>query len=164
MWPHDQDSTLDESSLGILRRRYGIPEEYILAAPEAGQRAFDPVPRGFALTLDALEAGLRLPLHHIIVSCLSLWRVSPSQITPNSWRYLVAFLGECHYAGITPTRDLFLSCFRLFKGSGGYFLAARTGFRVSGAPTNNKGWKRRFFFVRCEKDWGFGVRWSSRTI
>ncbi|URD94659.1 receptor-like serine threonine-protein kinase [Musa troglodytarum] len=129
MWPHDQDSTLDERMVGILRRRYDIPEEYSLSAPEAGQRAFDPVPKGFALTADALEAGLRLPLHPIIVSCISLWRISPSQITPNSWRYLVAFLGECHYANIAPTRNLFLSCFRLFKGSGGYFLAARTRFR-----------------------------------
>ncbi|URD74217.1 Putative gypsy type transposon [Musa troglodytarum] len=164
MWPHDQDSILDERMVGILRRRYGIPEEFNLLAAEAGQRAFDPVPKGFALTADALEAGLRLPLHPFIVSCISLWRILPSQITPNSWRYLVAFLGECHYANIVPTRNLFLSCFRLFKGSGGYFLAARPGFRVSGAPTNNKGWKKRFFFVQCQEDWGFGVRWSSRTI
>ncbi|URD96820.1 hypothetical protein MUK42_21504 [Musa troglodytarum] len=58
---------------GILWKRYSIPEEYILAAPEAGQQAFDPIPKGFALTLDALEADLRLPLHPIVVSCISLW-------------------------------------------------------------------------------------------
>ncbi|RWW79600.1 hypothetical protein BHE74_00012092 [Ensete ventricosum] len=27
---------------------------------------------------------------------------------------------------------------------GGYYLTARAGFRVSGAPTNNKGWKARY--------------------
>ena len=158
MWPHDHDSTVGESSLGLLRDCYGIPEEFVLHAPEP--RCF----RGFALTLDAFEAGLRLPLHPVIVSCISWWRISPSQMAPNSWRYLVAFLGECHYAHITPTRALFLSCFRLTKGSGGYYLSARAGFRVSGAPSSNKGWKERFFFVSRPGDWGFGIRWGARVI
>uniref|UniRef100_A0A804IDQ7 Transposase (putative) gypsy type domain-containing protein n=1 Tax=Musa acuminata subsp. malaccensis TaxID=214687 RepID=A0A804IDQ7_MUSAM len=152
MWPHDLDSTVSELTLSHLRDLYGIPEEFALYAPEPGQRAYDPIPRGFALTLDAFEAGLRLPLHPIITSCISWWRISPSRMAPNSWRYLVAFLGECHYANITPTRSLFLSCFRLSKRSGGYYLSARAGFRVSGAPSSNKGWKRCFFFVSRSKD------------
>ncbi|THU73095.1 hypothetical protein C4D60_Mb04t19190 [Musa balbisiana] len=165
MWPHDLNSVVSGSLLEKLRERYYIPEEFILVAPDPGQRAYDPIPRGFALTLDALEAGLRLLLHPIIVSCLSLWRISPSQVAPNSWHYLVAFLGECYYANITPTRNLFLSYFRLFKGSGGgYFLSARAGFRVGGAPSNNKGWKGRFFYVSWSRDWGFGVRWAARAI
>ncbi|XP_065004127.1 uncharacterized protein LOC135636366 [Musa acuminata AAA Group] len=164
MWPHDLDSVVSGSSLEKLRERYYIPEEFVLVAPDPGQRSYDPVPRGFALTQDALEAGLRLPLHPLIVSCLSLWRISPSQVTPNSWRYLVAFLGECYYANITPTRNLFLSCFRLLKGPGGYFVSARTGFRVGGAPSSNKGWKGRFFYVSWPRDWGFGVRWAVRVI
>ena len=164
MWAHDLDSVVSGSALGGLRERYSIPEDHLLSAPEPGQRAYDPVPKGFALSLDALEAGLRFPLHPLIVSCLSLWRISPSQMAPNSWRYLVAFLGECHCANITPTLNLFLSCYRLSKGSGGYFLSARTGFRVGGAPSSNKGWKGRFFYISCAKDWGFGVRWSARAI
>ncbi|THU55983.1 hypothetical protein C4D60_Mb11t12450 [Musa balbisiana] len=79
-------------------------------------------------------------------------------MAPNSWRYLVAFLGECHYTNIVPTRSLFLSCFRLSKGSGGYYLSARPSFRVSGAPSSNKGWKGCFFFVCRSEDWGFGLR------
>ncbi|THU57638.1 hypothetical protein C4D60_Mb03t05640 [Musa balbisiana] len=134
MWPHDLDSVVSGSLLETLRERYCIPEEFVLVAPDPGQRVYDPIPRGFALTLDALEAGLRLPLHPVIVSCLSLWRISPSQVAPNSWRYLVAFLGECYYANITPTRNLFVSCFRLFKGLGRYFLLARTD---NAAPSLN---------------------------
>ncbi|XP_064937290.1 uncharacterized protein LOC135588870 [Musa acuminata AAA Group] len=164
MWSHDHDSTVGESLLSLLRDRYGIPEEFVLRAPEPGQRVYDPIPRCFALTLDAFEAGLRLPFHPVITSCVSWWRISPSQMAPNSWRYLAAFLGECHYARITPTRDLFLSCFRLTKGLGGYYLSAQAGFRVSGAPSSNKGWKRRFFFVSRPGDWGFGVRWGARVI
>ncbi|THU72584.1 hypothetical protein C4D60_Mb04t13720 [Musa balbisiana] len=82
----------------------------------------------------------------------------------NSWRYLVAFLGECHYANITPTRSLFLSCFHLSKGLGGYYLSGQSGFRVSGAPSSNKGWKGRFFYVCCVEGWSFGLRWAVRMI
>ncbi|THU50635.1 hypothetical protein C4D60_Mb06t22360 [Musa balbisiana] len=164
MWSHNLDSTVSESSLGYLRGCFGIPEDFTLIALEPGQRAYDPIPKGFALTVDALEAGLRLPLHLIISSCVSWWCVSPSQIAPNSWRYLVAFLGECHYAGITPTQSLFLSCFRLSRGSGGYYLSARPGFRVSGAPSSNNGCKGRFFYVCQSEGWSFGIRWAARMI
>ncbi|THU52136.1 hypothetical protein C4D60_Mb10t00820 [Musa balbisiana] len=152
MWPHDINSTVSESLLNNLQERYCIPEDYALLAPESGQRAYDPIPKGFALTLDALEAGLCFPLHPVISSCISWWRISPSQMAPNSWRYLVAFLGECYYANITLTRSIFLSCFHLSKGSGGYYLSARSGFWVSGTPSSNKG------------DWGFGIRWSACMI
>ncbi|THU50763.1 hypothetical protein C4D60_Mb06t23750 [Musa balbisiana] len=164
MWPHDLDSTVSESLVGNLREHYSILEGYVLLAPKPGQRAYDPIPKGFALTLDALEAGLRFPLHPVISSCISWWRISPSQMASNSWRYLVAFLGECHYVNITPTRFLFLSYFRLSKGSGGYYLSARSGFWVSRAPSSNKGWKGHFFNVCCARDWGFGLRWSARMI
>ncbi|THU58394.1 hypothetical protein C4D60_Mb03t13780 [Musa balbisiana] len=164
MWPHDLDSTVSELLLGNLWECYSIPEGYVLLAPEPGQRAYDPIPKGIALTLDAVEAGLRFPLHPVISSCISWWRISLSQMAPNSWRYLVAFLGECYYANITLTGSLFLSCFRLSKGSGGYYLLAQLGFRVSGAPFNNKGWKGCFFYICCTWDWGFGLRWSARMI
>ncbi|RZR94468.1 hypothetical protein BHM03_00023157 [Ensete ventricosum] len=86
-----------------------------------------------SISVDALEAGLRFPLHPTIVECLRWWRISPSQMAPNSWRYLIAFLGECRGEGIVPTQTLFFTCFRLCKSRGGYYLTAQDGFKVSGA-------------------------------
>ncbi|RRT77565.1 hypothetical protein B296_00014754 [Ensete ventricosum] len=40
-----------------------------------------------------------------------------------------------------------MACFRLCKSQGDYYLTTRTGFKVSGAPTNNKGWKTHYLFV-----------------
>ncbi|THU54355.1 hypothetical protein C4D60_Mb10t24220 [Musa balbisiana] len=145
--------------LGRIRDRYSIPSEYELHVPRSGQRAYDSFPSGFGLTLDALKAGLRFPLHLVIEACLSWWQISPSQMAPNSWRYMVAFLGECWGVAITPTRSLFLSCFRLSKGLGSYFLSPHEGFRVSEAPSNKKGWKSRYFFVSCNRGWGFSLRY-----
>ncbi|RRT32189.1 hypothetical protein B296_00056316 [Ensete ventricosum] len=115
------------------------------------------------ISVDALEAGLWFPLHPLIEECLRWWRISPGQVAPNSWRYLVIFLGECRKAGIIPTRDLLMACFRLCKSRGGYYLTARVGFRVSGAPSNNKGWKSRYLYVSGPV-WGFRLDWSAHPI
>ncbi|RRT33664.1 hypothetical protein B296_00037557 [Ensete ventricosum] len=115
------------------------------------------------ISVDALEVGLRFPLHPLIEECLRWWRISPCQVEPNSWRYLVVFLGECRGAGIIPTRDLFMACFCLCKSWGGYYLTARVSFRVSGAPSNNKGWKSCYLFVSGSV-WGFRLDWSIHPI
>ncbi|RWW70174.1 hypothetical protein BHE74_00022161 [Ensete ventricosum] len=117
-----------------------------------------------SVSIDALEAGLRFPLHPVIGECLGWWRISPTQVAPNSWHYLITFLGECRGSGIISTRDLFLSCFRLCKGQGGYNLIAQEGFKVEGAPSDNKGWKTHFLFVSRCRDWGFGVECSAHPI
>ncbi|RRT49176.1 hypothetical protein B296_00027233 [Ensete ventricosum] len=127
---HDFDSIVSLESLATIRKRYSIPDEYILHVPGLGQRPYHPCPEGFSISIDALEAGLRFPLHPVIGECLRWWRVSPSRVAPNSWRYLITFLGESEGSGIVPTRDLFLSCFRLCKGQGSYYLIARAGLSV----------------------------------
>ncbi|RZR95822.1 hypothetical protein BHM03_00024712 [Ensete ventricosum] len=86
-----------------------------------------------------------------------------SQVAPNSWRYLIAFLGECQGAGIIPSRTLFFACFHLCKSRAGFYLTARAGFKVSGAPINNKGWKARYFFISTS-NWEFRVDWSIHLI
>ncbi|RZS22975.1 hypothetical protein BHM03_00055818 [Ensete ventricosum] len=144
---HDLDMAVTEGSLAMIRERYSIPVEYGLHVPQPGHRPYSLDARGMCISVDALEAGLRFPLNPLIEECLRWWRISPSQVAPNSWSYLVVFLGEYRGAGIIPTRDLFLACFRLCKSRGGYYLTARVSFRISGAPSNNKGWKSRYLFV-----------------
>ncbi|RZR95158.1 hypothetical protein BHM03_00023969 [Ensete ventricosum] len=82
------------------------------------------------LSTDAIEAGLRFSLHPVIEGYLEQWRISPSQMAPNSWRYLVAFLWECYVSGIRVTRELFMACFRLSREQAGYYLAIHSGFCV----------------------------------
>ncbi|RZR77988.1 hypothetical protein BHM03_00003208 [Ensete ventricosum] len=160
---HDLDTAVTEGSLVAIRERYSIPREYGLHVPQPGQRPYSSDVPGVCISVDALEAGLRFPLHSTIEECLRWWGISPSQVAPNSWRYLVVFLGECQGAGIIPTRNLFMACFRLCKSRGGYYLTARVGFKVSGAPSNNKGWKARYLFV-SGPSWGFRLDWSACPI
>ncbi|RRT56552.1 hypothetical protein B296_00030946 [Ensete ventricosum] len=92
---HDLDTAVTEWSLAAIRERYSIPTEYGLHVSQPRQRPYSLDAPGMCISVDALEAGLRFPLHPLIEECLRWWRVSPSQVAPNSWRYLVVFFGEC---------------------------------------------------------------------
>ncbi|RWW87099.1 hypothetical protein BHE74_00004096 [Ensete ventricosum] len=54
-------------------------------------------------------------------------------------------------------------CFCLCKSRGGYYLTAQVGFWVSGAPSNNKGWKSRYLFVSGPV-WRVRLDWSAHPI
>ncbi|RRT38750.1 hypothetical protein B296_00040446 [Ensete ventricosum] len=127
---HDLDTVVTERSLDVIRERYDIPTEYGLHVPQPGQCPHSSNAPGMCISVDALEIDLRFPLHSLIEECLRWWRISPSQVAPNSSRCLVVYLGECRGAGIIPTRDLFMTCFLLYKSRGGYYLIARVSFRI----------------------------------
>ncbi|RRT31977.1 hypothetical protein B296_00049410 [Ensete ventricosum] len=160
---HDLDTTVTQGSLVMIGEQYSILVEYGLHVPQLGQRPYSLDAPDMCILVDALEVGLRFPLHPLIEECLRCWRISPSQVAPNSWHYLIVFLGECRGAEIIPTRDLFIECFRLCQSRGGYYLTARVDFRVSGAPSNNKGWKSCYLFV-SDPVWGFMFDWSAHPI
>ncbi|RWW47539.1 hypothetical protein BHE74_00046494 [Ensete ventricosum] len=139
------NSTVMAHRLVEVMKHYYIPPEYELCVPLLGQRPDEAFSSSFNLSTDTLEAGLRFP--PMIEACCEGWQISPSEMAPNSWRYLVTFLWECYESSITATRDLFMAYFRLSQGLAKYYLTARSGFRVEGAPSSNKGWKLRFFFI-----------------
>ncbi|RWV83163.1 hypothetical protein GW17_00055269, partial [Ensete ventricosum] len=81
------DSTVMTRRLVEVRKHYYIPSEYELHVPLPGERPYNAFLSGFNLLIDALEAGLRFPLHSVIELCLEGWQISPSQMAPNSWLY-----------------------------------------------------------------------------
>ncbi|RWW50878.1 hypothetical protein BHE74_00042826, partial [Ensete ventricosum] len=80
--------------LAEVREHFCIPTKYELYVPLPGHCLYDALPDDFGLSIDALKAELRFPVHPVIEACLDGWQISPSHMAPNSWRYLVAFLGD----------------------------------------------------------------------
>ncbi|RWW18521.1 hypothetical protein GW17_00017488 [Ensete ventricosum] len=116
---HDLDMTVVEGSLATIKERYNIPAEYGLHILQPGQCPYSSNVPGVCISVDALEAGLWFPFYPTIEECIRWWRISPNQVTPNSWRYLIVFLGECRGTEIIPTQNLFMAYFRLCKSRGG---------------------------------------------
>ncbi|RRT33798.1 hypothetical protein B296_00054978 [Ensete ventricosum] len=63
---HDLDTTVTEGSLAVIRGWYSIPVEYGLHVPRPGQRPYSSDEPDMCISMDALEAGLRFPLHPLI--------------------------------------------------------------------------------------------------
>ncbi|RWW20957.1 hypothetical protein GW17_00014900 [Ensete ventricosum] len=90
---HDVVSVIGEEALGPIRECYSILEEYVPRAPLVKLRPYNVRSSEISISMDALEVDLHFPLHPTIVECLRWLGISPSQMAPNSWRYLIAFLG-----------------------------------------------------------------------
>ncbi|THU66522.1 hypothetical protein C4D60_Mb05t15030 [Musa balbisiana] len=158
MLPPSPDSSFDEKaarraqSLGvatrsrlhgeriIARQSPGAllhPEDYVLLAPEPGQRAYDPIPKGFALTLDALEAGLlslctpsSVPAFPSGAFPHRRWCRTPGTIWWHSWRSATM--------PTSPQHSPFSRLASAFPRGPGVTI--------------------------CQPDRGFGLRWSARMI
>ncbi|RZS26808.1 hypothetical protein BHM03_00060209 [Ensete ventricosum] len=90
---YDLDTTVTEGSLAVIRERYSIPVEYGLHVSQSGQRPYSLDAPSMCISVDALEAGLRFPLHPLIEECL---RVVEDLSQPGSAQ-LVAL--PCHLFG-----------------------------------------------------------------
>ncbi|RZR85852.1 hypothetical protein BHM03_00012924 [Ensete ventricosum] len=60
---HDMDTVVTEGSLAAIRERYSIPTKYELHVLWPAQRPYGSYAPGVCISVDALEAGLRFPLH-----------------------------------------------------------------------------------------------------
>ncbi|MQL98692.1 hypothetical protein Taro_031412 [Colocasia esculenta] len=153
-----------------LRERFRIGEEYEIVLMREDESYLSQRPGCFVLSLDLLEAGLRLPVPEIAKELLRSWKVAPIQLTPNSWRTIFVFCVMCRKKKIEATSEIFRSHFSLAcspqSGMGIVYVKHRTNrMRINFSPrlSNNKGWTGRLFSVGRKKganipEWDFPTR------
>ena len=59
----------------------------------------------FLISLQALEAGFQLPLSEVGAQLCCKLGVTPGQLHPNTWRYIVAYIDRCREVDWLPTID-----------------------------------------------------------
>ncbi|KAL6606732.1 hypothetical protein ACP70R_042385 [Stipagrostis hirtigluma subsp. patula] len=157
-------------SLDALCRKHGVPEEFTALPPGDDRRACSPPPKGaVCVYAHALEAGMRLPLHPFFCDVLGHFGVTPSQIAPNGWRIMAAFLALSRSAGVAqpPPVAVFRHFFALvpFKFKGWYCFRGKdtAGALFTGLPHSIKGWKEGFFFLKSPAPWPCPVQWGEPT-
>ncbi|TVU30337.1 hypothetical protein EJB05_21952 [Eragrostis curvula] len=116
---------------------------------------------------DALRRGMRLPLHDFYAAVLLHYGLAPSQLTPNAWRYMAAFVLLCEEVGVEPMVSVFRHFFsvRAHKGDSLGWHNFRASPLFTGKFPSSKtyrGWKSRFFFLRSPSTapWPFPVKWG----
>ncbi|XBH97858.1 uncharacterized protein LOC119341004 [Triticum dicoccoides] len=155
---HDVDAVCD---------KYGVPRDRYTARPAGDLRASSPPPPGcVCVYAEALEAGMRVPLHGFFCDVLAHFGIAPTQLAPNGWRILAGFLVLCHSADVPPSLPVFRYFFLLsivnHKHRGCYFFRSRdnSGLRFKGMPSCIKDWKNSFFFLSSPEPWPFPVEWG----
>ena len=73
-----------------------------MALLEAGAKMTDDFAPFFPISIQALEAGFRLPLTEVGVQLCCQMGVAPGQLHPNTWRHIVAFIARCQELGRDP--------------------------------------------------------------
>ncbi|KAJ8492395.1 hypothetical protein OPV22_014116 [Ensete ventricosum] len=90
---HDLDKVVTEGSLAAIREQDSILIEYRLYVPQLGQLPYSSDVSGVCISVDALEASLRFPLHPIIEECIKWWRISSNWMDLGNLRGMPKVLG-----------------------------------------------------------------------
>jgi hypothetical protein len=156
-----------QEEVDAVCKKYGVPKDLYSARPAGDLRASSSPPLGaICVYAHALEAGMRLPLHSFFSEALTHFSIAPTQLAPNGWRIMAAFLVLCHSSGVPPSLAVFRHFFLLsvvnHKHKGWYFFRSKdtSGLRFSGLPHCIKDWKPGFFFLSSTTPWPCPVEWS----
>ncbi|TVU40327.1 hypothetical protein EJB05_13786, partial [Eragrostis curvula] len=117
---------------------------------------------------DAFEAGMRLPLQEFYAEVLRHYGIAPSQLVPNAWSYLAAFVLICADAGVKPSLPVFQRFMVLTHKDELYHFRPYFNnkqpplFRSRIPVYRPAGWKSKFFFLRlpATTSWPCPVKWG----
>ncbi|KAF3445810.1 hypothetical protein FNV43_RR10987 [Rhamnella rubrinervis] len=145
-------SIFKQSDMSYLKERFNVPSQVKLSTPRPLERADSPREGWICLYKIAFKIGLRLSFHRIINMVLNFYSIAPGQLMPNSWRYLLGLIVQSKKCGLQIDMATFLYFFYMKSSEEGrYTFYARRRIKLfEDAPTNDKGWKDRYFFVKKE--------------
>ncbi|KZV52824.1 hypothetical protein F511_20167 [Dorcoceras hygrometricum] len=158
-----------ESDKAIIRDLCGMSDNYEIRIPVVEDRAHLP-PKGYhTFYLSHLEMGLRFPVPRFIQNLCDHLKVSPSQLTPNSYSSLLALRVLSRF--FRAPLSLLIIIYNLTQirqqDVGIFFIRLKPEFVfIKGNPTSHKGWMSRYFFllrnVQAGVAWHCDMSWSER--
>lgn len=153
-----------------IRGKYAIPSPVRIRSPSEFERALDGGGNEIAIYEAYLEAGARSGVPSLVDEVSSYFGLCPSQLTPLSWRTLLAIqvLGELHGFRIGVHEVLYSYCFvPLMSKPGFYYLRSRDGTPLVAEPSRGAGgdhpfgsdWDKRYIFMRVREPIHYPTFW-----
>ncbi|KZV13998.1 hypothetical protein F511_44647 [Dorcoceras hygrometricum] len=140
-------------------------DKFELVIPGLEERAHLP-PRGFhTFYINQLEMGLRFLLPRFIAPLCHHIKISPSQLAPNTYSFLLALAVLLRYYNIPLIPYVLMQLVQVKRLGPGKFYLSHKGDHafIKGNPSSHKGWMSRFFFVkrvRKKRDpWRYEMSW-----
>ena len=165
-------SEIREGDLANIRRKYLIHPSVGMRSPTEFERAPDGGAGEVTIYEAYLEAGFRGVIPSLIDEVSSFFGFCPSQLTPLTWRTLMAIqvLGELHGFSIGVHEILYSYYFApLANKDGFYHLRSRDGAplveelsrSVRGSHPFEDGWNSRYVFVKIQEPVGYPTSWRT---
>ncbi|RLM64425.1 hypothetical protein C2845_PM16G01710 [Panicum miliaceum] len=169
-WPAASEMTSTLTSQSALQALCDSTSDLGLGWPACQTPAADS--NAMCVYSATLETGLRFPLHGFYARVLRHYRLAPSQLAPNAWSYLAAYVLRCKDAGVEPLVSAFGYFFNICtqRSRNGepagwhHFQPYTDGGRrlfIGTLPTK-KGWRSKFFFLQSPhaSGWNCPVKWG----
>ena len=148
-------SMLDERDLAKLALKYPWRAGVELCLPTAEGCSRQTYNRCMVVFTAALEYGFRLPIPPLYQDFINCHRVAPSQISPNSWRFMAGYVAACK-AGDIEMSARHMSCVLPAKEASGLLTLSFTGSGLMKKKDATRGWRPNWFLVRAVGDFNFG--------
>ncbi|KAF2544704.1 hypothetical protein F2Q70_00022581 [Brassica cretica] len=151
-------SEIQEESFINIWKKFAIPPSVVMRCPSEFERAPDGGSDEIAIYEAYLEAGFRVGVPSIVAEVSSFFGFYPSQLTPLTWRTLMAIqvLGKFH-GFVVGVHEILYSYYLapLVNKPGFYHLRSRDGTPLVEEPSRGiKGnypfgddWDKRYLFV-----------------
>ena len=165
-------SEIREGDLDNMRRKYAIHPSVGMRSPTEFEHGPDGGAGEVAVYEAYLEAGFRGVIPSLIGEVSSFFGFCPSQLTPLTWKTLMAIqvLGELHGFSVGVDEILYSYYFApLMNKAGFYHLRSRDGTPLVEEPSRGvrgnypfgDGWNSRYVFVKIQEPVGYPTSWCT---
>ncbi|KZV17461.1 hypothetical protein F511_42266 [Dorcoceras hygrometricum] len=149
-WYEEKSSTLKLSDIYIIKEKGGTMGKFEVVLPHPDERTHRPPPGFHTFYVNQLDMGLRFPILRFLTSLCKHIKISPSQLDPNSYSFLLALAVLLSYHDIPLIPYVFMQLAQIKRlGPGKFYISHKGGHTfIKGNPGSHKGWMRRFFYIK----------------
>ncbi|KZV51148.1 hypothetical protein F511_06212 [Dorcoceras hygrometricum] len=123
-WYEEKSSNLRSSDISFIKEKGGITDRFEVIIPGLNERAHRP-PRGFhSFYINQLNMGLRFPLPRFIADLCQHIKISPSQLAPNSYSFLLSLAILLRYHNLPLVPYVLMQLIKIKRlGPGKFYLS-----------------------------------------
>ncbi|KZV33591.1 hypothetical protein F511_34359 [Dorcoceras hygrometricum] len=168
-WYEEKASTLRLSDIPIIKDKGGMMGKFEVVIPHPDERAHRPPPGFHTFYMNQIEMGLRFPIPRFIAAFCRHISLSPSQLAPNSYSFLLALAVLLSYHGLPLIPYVLMQLVQIKRLGPGKFYLSHKGEHsfIKGNPSSHKGWMSRFFYAKCDvmrDPWRCEMHWRDSAV
>ncbi|KZV50420.1 hypothetical protein F511_37377 [Dorcoceras hygrometricum] len=116
-----------------------------------------------------MEMSLRFPIPRFITALCHYIKVSPSQLAPNSYSFLLALAILLSYHKFPLIPYVLMQLVQIKRLGPGKFYLSHKGDHtfIKGNPSSHKGWMSRLFYIKCDSmrdPWRCEMHWRDNVF